>query len=77
MEVYSTNIAVKNLRTTNEGNFICTVNLSDEEYKNTNFTTISISPNNDEISGVSDLDEVNSNPYKTDEFIKDVKYEND
>ena len=35
--------------------------------------TISISPNNDEISGVSDLDEVNSNPYKTDEFIKDVK----
>ena len=56
-----------------QGNFICTVNLNDEEYKNTNFTTISISPNNDEISGVSDLDEVNSNPYKTDEFIKDVK----
>lgn len=25
MEVYSTNIAVKNLRTTNDGNFICTV----------------------------------------------------
>ena len=25
MEVYSTNIAVKNLRTTNEGNFVCTV----------------------------------------------------
>lgn len=25
MEVYSSNIAVKNLRTTNEGNFICTV----------------------------------------------------
>ena len=56
-----------------QGNFICTVNLNDEEYKNTNFTTISISPNNDEISGVSDLDEVNSNPYKTDEFIKEVK----
>jgi len=56
-----------------QGNFKCSVSLTSTEYKKTNFKMIKISSNNDIISGVTDLDEVASNPYRTDEFIKDVK----
>ena len=56
-----------------QGNFKCSVSLTSTEYRNTNFKMINISSNNDIISGISDLDEVASNPYRTDEFIKDVK----
>ena len=56
-----------------QGNFKCTVSLSNDEYKNIDFTTITISNNNEDISGISDLDEITSNPYKTDEFIKEIK----
>ena len=62
-----------NSGTMTQGNFICTVNLTKDEYKNTDFKRISVSSNNDEINGVTDLDEVSSNPYRTDEFIRDVK----
>ena len=56
-----------------QGRFICGTNLTDDEFNNLNITTISLSPNNDEVNGVSDLDEIFSNPYKTDEYIKDIK----
>ena len=56
-----------------QGNFKCTVNLKNDEYKNADFKTISISSNNFNISGVTDLDDILSNPYRTDELIKEVK----
>ena len=55
-----------------QGNFKCTLNLTNDEYNKADFKTISISLNNDNINGVSDLDEITANPYKTDEFIKEV-----
>ena len=56
-----------------QGNFKCTVNLNNDEYKKADFKTISISSNNFNISGVADLDEILSNPYRTDELIKEVE----
>ena len=59
-----------------QGNFLCSVDKSkDEDWKSANLDSISvsISPNNDMISGVSDLDETISNPAKTDEEIKKNK----
>jgi len=60
----------------NQGSFLCSVDKSkDEDWKNINLDNISvnISPNNDMISGVSDLDEITANPSKTDEKIKNIK----
>ena len=47
-----------------EGNFKCTLELPEEEFKKVNYEKIIISPNNNEIDGVSDLDEITRNPYK-------------
>ena len=47
-----------------QGNFICAVQLTPDEYSNIDFDTVRISPENEEINGVSDLDETLSNPKK-------------
>ena len=56
-----------------QGNFICTVQLTSDEYSNTDFDTVRISPENEEINGVSDLDDILSNPKKTDEAIQAIR----
>ena len=59
-----------------QGNFLCSVDKNkNTEWKdiNMNDISVSISPNNDMISGVSDLDETTANPSKTDEKIKNIK----
>ena len=56
-----------------QGNFECTVSLTSSEYSNTDFQSISVSADNDEISGVSDLNDITSNPYKTDQVISEIK----
>ena len=56
-----------------QGNFNCKVQLTSDEYSKTDFDKITISPENEEINGVSDLDETLSNPKKTDEAIQAVK----
>ena len=56
-----------------QGNFICTVKLTSDEYSKTDFDSVTISPENEEINGVNDLDETLSNPKKTDEAIKKIK----
>ena len=56
-----------------QGNFLCSVNLSPSEYSNTNFTTIKVSQANDKIGGISNLNEITENPYKTDLAIKEIK----
>ena len=61
------------IRELSQGNFICSVKLSSSEYSNTDFENITISKENEEINGVSDLDEILSNPYKTDLAIEEVK----
>ena len=60
-----------------QGNFICTVQLTSDEFSKTNFDTVSVSPENEEINGVNDLDETLSNPKKTDEKIKEIKARRD
>ena len=63
-----------------QGKFLCSVDKTkNAEWKNTNMNniSISISPNNDMISGVSDLDETTSNPAKTDEKIAKSKEKSD
>ena len=47
-----------------QGNFIFAVQLTPDEYSNIDFDTVRISPENEEINGVSDLDETLSNPKK-------------
>ena len=56
-----------------QGNFLCSVDLSPSEYTNTNFTTIRVSQANDKIGGISNLNEITENPYKTDLAIKEIK----
>ena len=59
-----------------QGNFFCSVDKADNElWKNINYQNISvsISSNNDIISGVDSLDETNANPSKTDDIIKIIK----
>ena len=56
-----------------QGNFLCSVNLSSSEYRNTNFTTIRISQANDEIGGISNLNKITENPHKTDLAIQEIK----
>ena len=53
-----------------QGNFICSVTLTSSEYSNTNFANIRISADNNEIGGVSNLNEITANPYRTDLAIK-------
>ena len=60
-----------------QGNFVCTVQLTADEFSKTNFDTVSVSPENEEINGVNDLDETLSNPKKTDEKIKEIKARRD
>ena len=59
-----------------QGNFICSVKLTSDEYNNTDFDSIRISPENEEINGINDLDEVLYNPKKTDEAIQKIKEKN-
>ena len=56
-----------------QGNFICSVKLTQDEYNNTDFDSIRISPENEEINGINDLDDVFYNPKKTDEAIQKIK----
>ena len=56
-----------------QGNFICSVKLSSSEYSNTDFEEINVSYENEEINGVSDLEDTISNPYKTDKAIAEIK----
>ena len=56
-----------------KGNFICSVKLTQDEYNNTDFDSIRISPENEEINGINDLDDVFYNPKKTDEAIQKIK----
>ena len=56
-----------------QGNWFCSLDLTNSGYKPTDFDTITVSPDNKEISGVSDLDEITSNPQKTDQAIKDIQ----
>ena len=56
-----------------QGIFSCSVSLSTSEYRNTDFTTIKISQNNDKIGGLSNLNEILENPYRTDLAIKKIK----
>ena len=60
-----------------QGHFTCSVSLSSSEYTNTNFTTIRVSQNNFKIGGVSNLNEIIENPYKTDLAIKETKEKKD
>ncbi|MBO6244505.1 MAG: PT domain-containing protein, partial [Clostridia bacterium] len=59
-----------------QGNFLCSVNKNQNElWKNVNYQNISVSvsPNNDIISGVDSLDETSANPSKTDDEIEKIK----
>ena len=56
-----------------QANFLCSVDLSPSEYSNTNFNTIRVSQANDKIGGISNLNEITENPYKTDLAIKEIK----
>jgi hypothetical protein len=59
-----------------QGNFLCSVNKNQNElWKNVNYQNISVSvsPNNNIISGVDSLDETSSNPSKTDDEIEKIK----
>lgn len=56
-----------------QGIFVCSVSLTSAEVPKTDFESISVSSDNDEISGVSDLNEITSNPSKTDKAIQETK----
>ena len=56
-----------------QGNFICSVQLTQAEYSITDFEEIQISAENEEINGVSDLDATVSNPFKTDKALEEIK----
>ena len=59
-----------------QGDFNCEVTLEKSEYDNVNFTdpeSIKISPNNDEIGGISDLENDEASPLATDKAIKETK----
>ena len=59
-----------------QGIFLCSIDKNkNSDWKNVNLNNLSvkISPNNELISGVSDLNDTKSNPAKTDEEIKNIK----
>ncbi len=56
-----------------QGNFICSVQLTQAEYSITDFEEIQISAENEEINGVSDLDATVANPFKTDKALEEIK----
>ena len=56
-----------------QGNFICSVQLTQTEYANTDFEEITVSTFNEEINGVTDLDQTVANPYKTDLALEEIK----
>ena len=56
-----------------QGNFLCSVILSSSEQKGINISNIRVSSDNEEINGLSNLDEISANPYRTDLAIKGVK----
>lgn len=55
-----------------QGNFKCTVELDPSEGK-LEPSTISLSPENTEINGISDLDKIGLNPSLTDNAIAEIK----
>ena len=59
-----------------QGNFLCSADKNTNDYWNSiDFSNISVSlsPNNDNIGGVAELDETSANPSKTDEEISKIK----
>ena len=56
-----------------QAHFICSVQLTQTEYNNTDFEEITISTENEEINGVSDLDQTVANPFKTDQALEEIK----
>ena len=59
-----------------QGDFDCEVILDEEEYNNMNFTdpqSVMISPDNEEISGVSNLENYWASPIATDKAIEETK----
>ena len=56
-----------------QAHFICSVQLTQTEYNNTDFEEITISTENEEINGVSDLDQTVANPFKTDKALEEIK----
>ena len=56
-----------------QGNSICTIKLTEDKYNNTEFDRIRIFPENEEINGVKDLDDVLYNPKRTDEAFQKIK----
>ena len=56
-----------------QGTFVCTVKLTSSEYNVTTFENIMLDLENEEINGVSDLDEISLNPYKTDQKIEEIR----
>ena len=62
-----------------QGNFNCEVTLENEEYKNLNLSdpnSIIVSPDNEAISGCSELNKEESSPKATDDAIENSKNEN-
>ena len=63
-----------------QGDFKCEVIVEEEEYPKIDFykvETIQISPENEEISGISELDNNQTSPYATDIAINETKNNND
>ena len=64
-----------------QGDFKCeSEEIPQEEYKDINFTdpnSISVSPDNEEVAGVNDIDDDQSSPIATDEKIKETEEKNE
>ena len=56
-----------------QGIFLCSMYLSTSEKKGINISNIGITPDNEEIDGVSNLNEITANPYRTDIALKEIK----
>ena len=62
-----------------QGNFKCEVNVEDEEYSKIDFNnteSIKISPENEEITGISELEDDQISPLATDIAINETKSKN-
>ena len=56
-----------------QANFVCSVQLTQTEYINTDFEEVTISVENEEINGVSDIDATVASPLKTDKALEEIK----
>ena len=55
-----------------QGIFLCSMYLSSEEQRGINISNIKITTDNEEIDGVSNLNEITANPYRTDLALKEI-----